>query len=371
MATTISGPYAAMLLGDLGAEVIKVEAPGSGDPFRKWGGHAGGVRPQFNAYNRGKKSVCLDVKSPEGRDAFLRLAATADVLIENFRPGTTDRLGIGWAAVRAVNPRLVYTSISGFGPSGPFAGRPSYENVALALSGLWSRLTDLRRPRPIGPNLADQLTALYAVYGTLGALDHAHRTGQGQRVDVSMLLSTMAFLTEPIANYHAIGEVGDLDTRARRSQAYALVTRDGLPIAVHLSSVPKFWEGLTRAIERPELLDDPRFAKLTDRIREYDALREILEGAFRERDRVDWLARLEAADVPAAPINTIAEALEGPEAAALGAVRRYGEGDRAATLVRIPVDFSATPAGEGPASPDLGEHTDEILADLGLVPDRD
>ena len=361
MATTISGPYAAMLLGDLGAEVIKVEAPGAGDPFRKWGGHQGGARPQFAAYNRGKKSVSIDVKDPEGKAAFRRLAATSDVLIENFRPGTMDRLGIGYDILRQESPKLVYTTISGFGQTGPFAGRPSYENVTLAVSGLWSRLVDMRRPRPIGPNLADQLTALYAVYGTLGALHHAARTGQGQRVDVSMLLANMAFLTEPIANFYALGEVGDLDTRARRSQAYALVAGDGLPLAIHLSSVPKFWEGLTRAIERPELVDDARFVTLTDRIRNYDALKGILDEVFPTRTRADWLARLEAADVPAAPINTIAEALQSPEAAYLGAVRVYGEGPRAATLVRCPVDFSATPAGGELPPPELGEHNEELL----------
>ena len=365
MATTISGPYAAMLLGDLGAEVIKVEAPEGGDPFRRWGGHQSGVRPQFSAYNRGKKSICLDVKTPDGRDAFRRLAATADILVENFRPGTMDRLGIGYEDLRPGNPRLVYTSISGFGRTGPFAGRPSYENVTLALSGLWSRLVDLRRPRPIGPNLADQLTSLYAVYGTLAALHHASRTGQGQRVDVSMLVASMAFLTEPIANFFAIGEVGDLDTRARRSQAYALLARDGLPLAVHLSSVPKFWEGLLRAIEQPQLAADPRFATNGDRIRNYDSLRETLDRTFLARDRDDWLARLEAADVPAAPIRTIAEAVTSPEAQVLGAVREYGTGPRAVTLVRCPVDFSLTPASSDLAPPDLGEHSDEVLASLG------
>ncbi len=361
MATTISGPYAAMLLGDLGAEVIKVEAPGAGDPFRKWGGHQGGARPQFAAYNRGKKSVSIDVKDPDGKAAFRRLAATSDVLIENFRPGTMDRLGIGYEVLRGENPRLVYTTISGFGQTGPFAGRPSYENVTLAVSGLWSRLVDMRRPRPIGPNLADQLTSLYAVYGTLGALHHAARTGEGQRVDVSMLLANMAFLTEPIANFYALGEVGDLDTRARRSQAYALLAGDGLPLAIHLSSVPKFWEGLSRAIERPDLLADARFVTLTDRIQNYDALKGILDEVFPTRTRADWLARLEAADVPGAPINTIAEALQSPEAEYLGAVRVVGEGPRAATLVRCPVDFSATPAGGTLPPPELGEHNEELL----------
>ena len=364
MATTISGPYAAMLLGDLGAEVIKVEAPAGGDPFRRWGGHQAGVRPQFSAYNRGKKSVCLDVKAPDGRAAFRRLVATADILVENFRPGTMDRLGIGYEDLRSDNPALVYCTITGMGQTGPFARRPSYESVSLALSGMWSRLVDLRKPRPLGPNIADQLTSLYAVYGILGALHHATTTGEGQRVDVSMLLSSMAFLAEPIANFHAIGEVGDLDTRARRSQAYALLARDGLPMAIHLSSVPKFWESLVRAIEQPELAADSRFATNGDRIRNYDSLKEILDRTFLARDRDDWLARLEAADVPAAPIRSIAEAIQSPEAQYLGATRSYGVGARAVTLVRCPVDFSVTPASSDLAPPDLGEHSAEVLASL-------
>jgi formyl-CoA transferase len=350
-----------MLLGDLGAEVIKIEAPGSGDPFRKWGGHHGGARPQFSAYNRNKKSVELDLKDASGKAAFRRIAASSDILIENFRPGTLDRLGVGYGDLSAENPRLVYTAISGFGQTGPFAGRPSYENVTLALSGLWSRLTDLRRPRPIGPNLADQLTSLYAVYGTLAALHHVNRTGQGQRVDVTMLMATMAFLTEPIANFYSLGEVGDLDTRARRSQAYALLARDDLPLAIHLSSVAKFWEGLARAIDRPELVTDPRFATLTDRIRNYDAIKSMLDEVFLTRDRADWLSRLEAADVPSAPISTIAEALASPEATSLGVVQSFGEGDRTATLVRCPVDFSVTQASSTAPAPELGQHNRDVL----------
>jgi crotonobetainyl-CoA:carnitine CoA-transferase CaiB-like acyl-CoA transferase len=367
MANFVSGPYAAMLLGDLGAEVWKVEMVETGDPFRKWGGHRGTARPQFAAYNRGKKSITLDVRKPEGQEAFRRLAATCDVLIENFRPGTLDRLGIGYDDIRRDNPEIVYCGISGMGQTGPFASRPSYDSIGLAMSGLWSRFVSLARPRPIGPQVADQLTSLYSVYGILGALVHRASTGFGQRVDVNMLLANMAFIPEPVANYLALGEEGDLDIRPSRSQAYGLLASDDRPLTIHISSVPKFWEGLVRAIDRPDLIEDPRFATNIDRVRNYAELRELLEGIFRTRPRDEWLARLEQEDVPSAPINTVAEAIAHPQAEHLGVIGEYGTGERAVRLVRCPVDYTATPAGTALPPPTVGEHADELLASVGYT----
>jgi crotonobetainyl-CoA:carnitine CoA-transferase CaiB-like acyl-CoA transferase len=370
MANFISGPYASMLLGDLGAEVIKVELPGSGDPFRKWGGHKGGARPQFLAYNRGKRSITLNVQAPGGQEAYRRLAAQVDVLIENFRPGTLDRLGVGYEALKPDNPRLVYCAISGMGRTGPYARRPSYESIGLALSGLWSRFTNLRDPRPIGPNVADQLTSLYAVYGVLGALVHVARHGVGQVVEINMLHANMAFMPEPIANYFVLGEVGDPHTRATRSQAYAVVGSDGLPLTVHLSSITKFWEGLTRALGEPELAADPRFATNTARVANYEALNEHLQRSFSARPRAEWLARLQAEDVPSAPINSIDEAVADPQTQHLRVIREYGSADRAVQLVACPATFEQTPTGDRLAPPELGEHTVEILTALGFTPAR-
>jgi formyl-CoA transferase len=368
MANFVSGPYAGMLLADLGATVLKVEIVDGGDPFRKWGGADGGIRPQFAAYNRGKQSIAVDIAKPAGKEVFRRLAAGVDVLIENFRPGSLERQGLGYETLRRDNPGLIYCAISGLGQSGPFAGRPAYDSIGLALSGLWSRFIDPKRPRPMGPAMADQLTALYSTYAVLGALVHRLRDGEGQRVDVNMLLASMAFMPDATASYLADGEIGDLDTRPARSQAYSLLASDGRPVTIHISSVPKFWEGLTRAIDRPELATDPRFATNADRVRNYAALRELLEGIFRTRPRDEWLGRLEAEDVPSAPIYAIDEALDSPEAEPIHPVARYGAGERAFRLIRPPADFASTPVGGGSPPPYLGEHTGAILGDLGYSP---
>ena len=365
MANFISGPYAAMLLADLGADVVKVELPGTGDPFRGWGEREGAVRPQFAAYNRGKKSVTLDVRNELGRDVYRKLAATADVVIENFRPGTAERMGIGYESLREANPRLVYCAVTGMGSSGPAAHRPTYDAIGQAMSGLWSVFTDLRDPATIGPPLSDLLTGLYAAYGILGALVERERTGCGQRLEASMLSASIAFLAEPVANYLLEGEVSHQTSRPRRSQSYAFVASDGLPLAIHLSSPPKFWEALLDALERKDLAADPRFRSKADRVRNYDALRAELAAVFRTRPRAEWLELLERRDVPAAPIKDIAEALADPQVQHLGMARTFGEGKRAVRLVGYPVAFDGTPAEPGLPPPDLGEHTAEVLAAMG------
>ncbi len=370
MANFISGPYAAMLLADLGAQVIKIEMPGTGDPFRGWGERPGFDKPQFAAYNRGKQAVTINLQTEGGREVYGRLARTVDVVIENFRPGTADRMGVGYEALRAENPRLVYCAITGLGSTGPDSKRPIYDAIAQAMSGLWSVFTDMQHPVPVGPPMADQLTGVYAAYGILAALTAREQSGCGQRLDVSMLGAGMAFMTEPIANYLFDGEVSHNTSRPRRSQSYAFVAGDGLPLAIHLSTPPKFWQGLATAVGRADLIEDPRFKHKSGRIERYDELHDLLQERFKTRPRAEWLEILEQHDVPSAPIQNVAEAVEHRQARHIGMVRRFGSGERARDLVGFPVEFSETTCEPGLAPPQVGEHNATIFNELGYAEDE-
>jgi crotonobetainyl-CoA:carnitine CoA-transferase CaiB-like acyl-CoA transferase len=368
LANFISGPYAAMLLADLGAQVVKVELPGSGDPFRGWGAREGQDLPQFAAYNRGKQSITLNLQAESGREVCRRLAEQVDVLVENFRPGYLDRQGLGYETLREKNPGLIYCSITGMGSSGPYRSRPTYDAIATAMSGFWSVLTDMAEPKPVGPAMSDQLAGLYAAYGVLAALVARGHGGVGQRIECSMLSAVMAFMTEPFANYLHDGEMADRDSRPHRSQSYAFVAADGLPLAIHLSTPPKFWQGLAAAVGRPDLVEDPRFKTKADRIRNYDVLHALLADVFRTRPRAEWLAALHERDVPSAPIYNVAEALADPQAQHLNMTRTFGAGPRAKQLVGFPVVFDQTPSEPNLPPPELGEHTAAVLADLGYTP---
>src|SRR5215813_3651064 len=254
--TFITGPCAGMMLADLGADVIKIESP-EGDPYRSYQGAQ--YSPHFQAYNRNKRSLALDLKSKTDREVFDTLVCEADVFIQNFRPGTAARLGAGAERLCAVNPGLIYCSISGFGSSGPYVDRPSYDSVAQALSGFLSVVVDTERPRFLGPALADAITGMYAAYGVLGALVQRGRTGNGALVEVSMLEAMAHFAVEPFAAFFALGDVPKSSDRPRLAQAYILPTSDARLIAIHLSSLEKFWEGLVKALEAPELASDARF----------------------------------------------------------------------------------------------------------------
>ena len=249
LSTVITAPLTGLMLADLGAEVIKVEHPQGGDPFRNFrGGH---YSPNFVAYNRGKRSIQLDLRSAAGRSVLLELIARADVLLENYRPGVMDKLGLGDDALRAANARLIHCSITGFGASGPYSARPAYDNVAVALSGILSLQLDPEHPQSSGPTIADNATGMFACYGILGALYERERSGRGHRVDVNMLEAGIAFIPDPFANYTRAGIKSDRLTRVAASQSFAFRCGDGKLLAVHLSSQPKFFEAMAAALERP------------------------------------------------------------------------------------------------------------------------
>ena len=369
VASVITGPYAGMILADLGADVLKVESL-EGDQFRRWEGGVEGIRPAFAAYNRGKRSVALNLKDDEGRALFERLVASADVVIENFRPGVMDRLGIGWSRLRTVNPRLVYCYVSGMGTVGPDRDRPTYDAVAQALSGLWSQYTDLSDPEPVGPPAADQLTGLFAAIAILGGVRHRDATGEGVRVETSMLAACLGFQTGGIAAFCREDTVPTKTSRARNSQSYAFVGSDGRPFAVHLSTPRKFWEGLCHTAGLGDLVDDERYAVKSARIRRYDELHRIFGDVFRTAPRAHWLERLAAHDVPAAPINTVAEAVAHPQVQATGIVDDGADVEQGLRgLVRSPVVVDGRHLAGSSPPPHLGADTSDVLAGLGLTPE--
>jgi len=361
--TFITGPACGMLLGDLGADVIKVEQPGTGDPFRAFRG--GLYSPHYQTYNRNKRSITLDTRDAGDRAVLDELVADADVYIQNFRPGVADKLGVGAARLRALHPRLVYCSISGFGATGPAAARPAYDTVAQAASAFLKLLVNPENPRVVGPAIADALTGFYAAYGVLGALVERGRTGAGRTVEVSMLEAMAHFNLDAFTHFFQEGEVMGPYSRPRVSQSYVLECGDGKWIALHMSSPPKFWEGLAKAIEQPDLFDDPRFATREARIEHQEALIELLAKSFRERPRDEWCARLQALDVPNAPMYDTSEALVDPQAVHLqletSAVHPTMGLFR---TVRSPVSFDGERALAVRPPPVLGEHNDEVRSEL-------
>ncbi|WP_431510537.1 CaiB/BaiF CoA transferase family protein [Variovorax sp. DAIF25] len=358
--TFITGPAAGMFLADLGAEVVKVEQPGSGDPFRSFRG--GLYSPHFQTYNRNKRSVTLNPKLVEDAAVFDELVKDSDVYIQNFRPGAAERLGAGETRLRELNPRLIYCAISGFGQTGPAAARPAYDTVAQAASAFLKLLVNPANPRVVGPAVADAMTGFYAAYGVLGALVERGRTGQGRKVEVSMLEAMCHFNLDAFTHYFSENEIMGPFSRPSVSQSYVLECADGLWIALHMSSPEKFWQGLANAIERPDLFQDARFATREGRIAHQNDLIALLDGLFRARTRADWCARLEAEDVPHAPMYDTREAMEDPQARhlQLEVSAPHPEGGDWRTI-RSPVSFDGERALEVTAPPVLGADNAAIV----------
>jgi crotonobetainyl-CoA:carnitine CoA-transferase CaiB-like acyl-CoA transferase len=366
----ISGPCTSVLLAEMGADVVKVEPPGRGDPFRQW--ESGGLNATFVAFNRGKRSVELDLKSDDDRSKLYELAETADVMVENFRPGVTTRLGIDFASMTAVSPNLVYCSITGFGSAGPYVEFPAYDGVALGYSGMAGLLLDPDDPVLRGPALADAITAHSAAFAITAALYETKGQPAPKLIEISMLGALTHFLHSAVAKKVVEEREEGPYTRPHTSQAYVLVGSDGGALIIHLSSPPKFWEALCTAIGRPELMEDERFVDRGARKDHYWELRALLQEAFAEKERDEWLRVLQSHQVPCAPVNSIGEALQDPQLAALGIIDTVEDPD-VGTMPRIrpPVHIDGAPLPPVPRAPLLGEHNEEVLGELARRSDGD
>jgi crotonobetainyl-CoA:carnitine CoA-transferase CaiB-like acyl-CoA transferase len=367
LGTFITAPYAAMLLAELGADVIKVERPEGGDPFR-W--FAGGLSsPHFQAHNRHKRSVALDYTTPAGLKLLHSLIEHADALVINVRPGVEQRLGIDESTLRRLNPKLVFCFITGFGADGPYANRPAYDNVGQALAGWLSRFHDTDDARVAGPAISDAATGIFACLGIVSALLERTKTGVGRKVEVSMLEATLALAVEPLAHYFVTGDEQPFYLRGAMSQAYILTCKDGKRIALQMSSPDKFWKGLAAVIESPDFLQ--RYPDRKRRVDSYEAIGRELAAIFATRPREEWLERLAQHDVPFAPERRLNELDEDPQVRhldlfyeldhpAAGPVRSVHRAIRCDGSREI--DFRPPPT--------LGEHTREVLAGLGLSDDE-
>lgn len=363
-ASYVTGPFAAQLLADLGAEVIKVEEPTRGDPFRGWGER--NYAATFCSLNRNKKSVTLDFRTDAGRDVMVRLLTGVDVFIQNFRPGVLDKRGLGFADLQKLNPKLVYCSISGFGPTGPYRDMPGYDTIGQARSGLLSLLTDPGKPQGMGISFSDHLTGMYACYGVLGALMNRMMTGVGQHVETSLLRASVSFIGENAARYFETGHVPRRKHRTTTAGVFAFEDCDGLAFVLHMSSPDKFWHSLFDVVGKPEWKQDLRFNKRHARVQNYDTLADQLAPIFRAGKRAEWLRQLIDHDVPAAPINTLDEVFADPQVQTYGFPREVEHPKMGKMkLIGNAVDMSRTPPSIETPPPVLGEHTEEILAALG------
>jgi crotonobetainyl-CoA:carnitine CoA-transferase CaiB-like acyl-CoA transferase len=353
--TMVTAPLAAMLLAQLGAEVIKVENPEGGDPFRKSTGDA--YSPNFIAYNQNKASVQLNLASSEGRAALFELLKTADILVENFRPGVMDRLGLTTDALKTANPALIHCSITGFGTDGPYATRPAYDTVGIALSGILHMYLDREQPQVYGPTLADNATGLYALGGILAALYARQRTGEGQRVELNMLESAIAFVPDAFAYSTQLNVQYGPTSRVATSQSFAWTCADGRAVAVHLSVPEKFWWALLDAMEvRDSIGADPRFQTPLDRIRNYEMLASALGVVVATQPRSYWEEAFASHDIPFAPVHTIPEVIDDPQVRHLGTfAEAVHETEGKVVGIRNPLRINGI-RSEVIAPPTLGEH---------------
>jgi crotonobetainyl-CoA:carnitine CoA-transferase CaiB-like acyl-CoA transferase len=366
LSRVIAGPYCATLMADLGADVVKVERPGRGDDLRSWRGET--MSAAFAAINRNKRGIAVDLQHPEGSKLVFELARRADVVIENFLPGVAQKLGLGYAAVRAANPAVVYVSVSGFGQTGPRARRAAYNTIAQGMSGIMA-LTGMpgHPPTKVGGSVADLAAAFLAFGAANAALVHRLRSGEGQHLDVSLLASTLALLPDPVAQYFDTGErpvrVGNRNRNLTPAEAFR--TKDGWVQVVIMN--PDQYARFCKVLSDDGLGTDPKFATNVDRLANHDELKARIERALAGATTAEWVTRLDAAQIAVGPIYEFDEVFEDPQVKHLGLVAEVEQpGYGRARMLGFPVRASVTPAAIRRPAPLLGEHTAEVLGELGL-----
>lgn len=364
----LAGPFGSEILCDLGAEVIKVERPPFGDVARTTGPHIKNESGYFFSVNRGKKSICLDLKRPAGKDLFLRLAEKADVVMENFTPGTMESLGLSYETLSARNPRLIYAATSGFGQTGPDRLRPALDIVVQGMGGIMSITGEPGGP-PVRPgiSLGDIAAGLYTAIGILAALHEREKSGRGQMIDISMLDCQIAILENAFMRYFATGETpGPIGTRHPLTTPFqAFPTKDGWIVLALSWGVPNQWELLCATIGRPDLIDDPRFDSPALRTEHHAELEPVLNEALRQRTTEEWLREFDAIGLPCGPLNDIPRAAEQPQVKAREMlVEVEHPAGFSLKVPNTPVRLSRTPGGIQGPPPAIGEHSDEVLTSL-------
>ncbi|MBI2866450.1 MAG: CoA transferase [Chloroflexi bacterium] len=371
----LSGPFCTMLLADLGAEVIKAERPGEGDPARRLGPQVDDDSSYFISVNRGKKSITLDLTTEDGKRLLRDLLPHFDVLVENYVPGTTKRLGIDYAAIRHINPQLVYTSISGFGQDGPVAQRPALDIIVQAMGGILSLTGEPGGPplRP-GASLGDSVCGLFAALSIVAALYQRKATGRGQHIDMAMLDCQVTMLENAFARYFATGQVpGPLGSRHPAAAPFqAFRSSDGYFVVALITDDVTAWRRLCEAIDRPDLGNDPRFGDNRSRMEHCDILATALQQTFQGKPTSRWLKALSDAGVPCGPVNNIEAVTRDPQVLHRSMIVDIPHRSRGCWHVaNTPFKLSdSTPGPAGP-SPDLGEHSREVLQRLLNLSDEE
>lgn len=365
----MAGPYCTMVLADLGAEVIKVEKPGSGDDSREMGPYVNGESTCFAQINRNKLGISLNLKHPDARNIVYDMVRWADVVVENYRVGVTRSLGLDYETLSAINPHLVYCSISGYGQTGPYAGKGGFDLVAQGMTGIMSMTGEAGgRPLKSGIAIYDIGAGLTACYAILAACLHQRQTGEGQHIDISLAECGLPWFIWEAAAYFADGTVPQATgSRHRVSAPYqAFQTGDGYIIIGAANQ--RTWEKLCAdVLGRPEWITDPRFATNSDRMANIEVLESLLEAEFAKADAAAWIQRCETAGVPCGPINDFGQAVNDPHYAARGMIQELDH-PRLGRMktIGIPTHFSHTPGRVRTAAPLHGQHTDEVLERFGV-----